>query len=239
MSIRVGTIRYNKGKKIYPSYPNYIRVEVMTASTAYGELGPYVLKDEDGKIMENIWQFAKVYPKVPATTQKYSRWDDTIIWHHPAEIHVDEKGELTPEYWNWREKGMSNEYPVRYPVGYSKKARASCLYAWWNEEKLDYIESREKIYLPLYTRLVKTQPKFNQLKEMLNKGTNLLIVEVDGPKQDSLNYYRQKYGVDNNFISNHTIEATEENFTIMLYDTRHPFGHGYCLAMALLDMEIE
>lgn len=32
---------------------------------------------------------------------------------------------------------------------------------------------------------------------------------------------------------------TKENISIMLNDTKHPFGHGYCLAMALLDKDIE
>jgi len=40
-----------------------------------------------------------------------------------------------------------------------------------------------------------------------------------------------------NIIENDTILATDENIMIMMYDTLHPFGHGYCLAMALLDLE--
>ena len=52
--IRIGTIKYNKGKKIFPKCEGFKRIEVMTASTAYGPIGPYCLKDEDGRIMENI-----------------------------------------------------------------------------------------------------------------------------------------------------------------------------------------
>src|SRR3990170_1429443 len=146
--IRVGTIRYHNGQKIFPSYPNFKPIEVMTASTEYGELGPYQLKDEQGRIMENIFQFAKCYKRVPKVVQKYSRWNNTIIWEHPEEIHMDEKGNLTQEFWNWRYKGMNNKYAVRYPVGYNREMRASCQYCLWNDEKLDYVESRKKIYVP-------------------------------------------------------------------------------------------
>lgn len=238
-NIRVGVIRYDKNyKKIYPSYEGYTLVEVMTKSTQFGDLGPYVLKNEEGQIMENIWQFTKVYPSVPATIQKYSRFDNTVVWNHPAEKHVDGDGTILPAYWDWRDKGINNPYHVRYPVGYSKKARGSCLYHLWNDEKLDYVQARTKIYYPIYTDLVKRQPKFHLLKKMLNDGKKLLIAEVDGPQEHSMSYYKDKYNVPDNWIENYTIEITPENMEIMLSDTRHPFGHGYCLAMALLDLEI-
>ena len=82
---------------------------------------------------------------------------------------------------------------------------------------------------------------------------------MDGPCQSSLDYYKEKYDVDDNFIVDHTMEVTDKNIDIMLNDRKHPFGplrgegsprgyprrlgrrvgHGYCLAMALLNMEID
>jgi len=242
MSIRVGTIKYKKGKKIIPSYPGFLNVEVMTASSPYGELGPYVLKDEKGRIMENIWQFSKVYARVPESTQRYSRWDNSIVWQHPSEQHVSNNGELLPEYFEWRKKGMNNQYPVRYPVGFSH--RGECLYAFWNNQKLDYVEARCKIYFPIYRKLVIEQEKYSKLKKLHEDGYNLMICEVDGPKEESLGYYIEKYRDEyklneDSFVENNSILVTEDNMSIMLNDTKHAFGHGYCLAMTLLDMEIE
>lgn len=37
-----------------------------------------------------------------------------------------------------------------------------------------------------------------------------------------------------NTIENGTIEANIDTLKMLLNDTRHPFGHGYCLSMALL-----
>ena len=74
---------------------------------------------------------------------------------------------------------------------------------------------------------------------MLQQGTNLLIIEVDGPHGDDLAYYQQRYRgvVDALWIQNNTILVNQANIEIMLNDPRHPFGHGYCLAMTLLGQE--
>jgi len=57
------------------------------------------------------------------------------------------------------------------------------------------------------------------------------------PHQESMDYYKQTYNVSDDFIENGTMLATEENLMLMMVDPKHPFGHGYCLAMALLDLE--
>ena len=238
--IRVGRCKYtNAGQPIYPSYDGYTPIVVLMKShSQYGVLGPYTLKDDDGVIMENRYQYSKIYKKVPATTQYYSRFNKMVTWSHPAETHYA-NGQILPAYWAWRNKGMNNPHYVRYPVGYHNMHK--CLFAIKDEnnpdEHLDYIEARKQIYLPLYCELAKKEAKFTQLKNRLDAGENLLIIEVDGPHQESLDYYMEKYGVNDSFIENDTMLAIDENLVIMLNDEKHPFGHGYCLAMALLELE--
>ena len=65
-------------------------------------------------------------------------------------------------------------------------------------------------------------------------GENLLIIEVDGPHSEAINYYQQKYNVKGDFIEQNTMLATPENLEIMLNDPKYPYGHGYCLANILL-----
>lgn len=229
--IRVGKIK-NCNDRL--QYPGFETIMVMTKSSKYGSLSPYELRDDEGKIMENIWQFSKVYEKVPCVTQRYSRWDKTVIWQHPSQTHVNSNGELLPDYWDWRDKGMNNNYAVRYPVGISH--RGKCLYSLTDEgDQLDYIEARKQIYLSLYCSLVRRQVQYQQLLQKLRHGINLLIVEVDGPCEQSLDYYIAKYGVSDSFIDNSTMLATRDNLELMLNDSRHPFGHGYCLAWSLLE----
>ena len=232
--IRVGRITYENNKKIIPFHPDFKVIEVMTQSTQYSSLSPYSLSDNKGRILENLWQFSKVYKEVPASIQRYSRYDNKVIWQHSAEKHVDEKEELTKEYWRWRNKGFNNKYAVRYPVGYNN--RHKCLYSIWNKKKLDYISARFEIYIPLYLDMVKTKPQFLELKELLKQGQNLLIVEVDGPHFESLEYYKTNYNVNDDFITeNNTVLINEDSLNIFANEPKHSNGHRYCLVLALLD----
>jgi hypothetical protein len=210
-------------------------------SSPFGPISPYGLQDEQGRIMENVWQFSKVYRQVPATTCCYSRYDKRVIWQHPAEKHVDEDNRLLPAYFAWRHKGMSSRDAIRYPVGFS--GRHACIGAVVSDEPssgehehefLDYVQARQQIYLPLYTKLLSNHAMFVGLQKRLLSGENLLIVEVDGPHQESMPYYVERYNVPANFIENNTIEVNQHSMRILLNDAKHPFGHGYCLAMALL-----
>jgi len=249
----------------HPSFPGFKPIVCLTKSSAYGDLGPYVLADEKGRLMENLWQFAKVYKVVPPSKQTFSQYDKTVVWDHPAETHVDDKGCLTLAYWKWRAKGMANATPVRYPVG--RNYAKNCLYSFIGpaqqnnnnataekerdtnilqyqitpSEKLSYVEGRKRIYAAIFMHLLISQPRFTMLKELLVKGENLLIIEVDGPHDESLSYYTQKYSISDpaKFIQKSTILATTQNLGIMLHDEKHAFGHGYCFAMALLGLTVD
>lgn len=239
--IRIGRRVYKGNKFTDPKIDGFIPVLVLTASSPYGSLGPYVLKDEKNRIFENFYQGCKVYDHVPKTVQLYSRWDNRIIWDHPYEKHVDEKGELLPAYWAWREKLMNAKDAIRYPVG--NFHRKNCLYSLVEIEtdvymKLDYIEARKLIYLPEYVRLAKKGNQYRHLLDMLKKGVNILIIEVDAPHGEDLQYYKDKYGVGDDFIVNDTSLCTLDNIKLFLNDPKHPFGHGYCLGIGLLgDLE--
>jgi hypothetical protein len=236
--IRVGTIV--KGQK--PSYEGFIPIVVMTQSSKYGSLGPYCLIDDNGRIMENIWQFSKVYEKVPKTIQRYSQWDNRVIWNWPEERHLGDNGEVNEKYSQWRKAGLNAPDPIRYPVGMSHRSKA--LYSLIEDtdghfgSHLSYIEARKQIYFPVYRDLVKKQPLYQKLLEMLRDGKKLLIIEVDGPRQESLDYYKKKYGVDDHWIDQNSIAVNKENMMIMLNDEKHSFGHGYCLAMTLKGLDV-
>lgn len=236
MSIKVGRVYYENNKQVFPKIDGYESIVCLTKSSKYGSLGPYELKDENGQIIENIWQFSKIYKNVPKVEIPYTRRYPIIVWKWPAEIHIENE-EPNDNYWNWREMGMKNNMPVRYPVGMSH--RKNCVYSIMGTKdsyvKLDYIEARKHIYMPTYINLVRKQKQYNDLLNKLRDDRKLLILETDGPHQESLSYYKQKYNVDDNFIVNHCVDATYDNINIMLNDSKHSFGHGYCLAKALLD----
>lgn len=233
----VGQIRIGRMvNKKFPTYPGFTVIKVMTKSYGkYWQLCPYFLRNESGQIHENIWQFSKVYESVPESRQTHHPKAKSIVWQWPAEIHVKD-GKVTPEYYKWRESGFNSPFAVRYPVGIHH--RHHCLYSL-NEltgNKEDYITSRKNLYVKLYCDLVKDKPLFRELKQRLNAGENLLICEVDGPHMESLKYYCDKYGLDEDFIVSDTMLMNQKNSDIMLNDALHPYGHGYSLAVALLDL---
>ena len=242
--VRVGRRVYTKsGGFTDPKVENYSTVLCLTKSSPFGLISPYGLCDEQGRIMENIWQFSKVYPRVNATTCNYSRYDKRVIWSHPSEVHVDKNNRLLPAYFEWRRKGMAAKDAIRYPVGFH--GRHTCVGAvlsdvpvGQHEEEhkfLNYVESRRQIYLVLYAKLLSNHPMFLKLQQRSRAGENLLIVEVDGPHQESMDYYMEQYKVSSDFIVDSSVDINKDSIRILLNDTRHPFGHGYCLAMAILN----
>lgn len=94
--VRVGRRVYHKNGWTDPSVPGFAAVLCLTPSSPYGAISPYSLRDND-QIMENIWQFSKVYASVPRSVQHYSRYDKTIIWDWPSEQHVADN-QLLPAY---------------------------------------------------------------------------------------------------------------------------------------------
>lgn len=241
------------GRRIYegkthkdPKLPGCKSIVVMTASTAYGSLNPYEVQVTTGNITTNVellHQFSKLYETVPATTQRFSRYDPTIIWQWPAERHAIRNADgtmtITPEYYRWREAGMKAPKAIRYPVGFNH--RHECICAFANDANgnvdlrpLDYIEARKRIYVPAYSQGVVLKPQFQELQQLVNSGQNILIIEVDGPHQESMPYYKEKYGVQDSFIVNDCILAEPVGLNLLLNDPKHPYGHGYVLASLLM-----
>jgi len=103
--------------------------------------------------VENAWQFSKVYPE-----------------------HVDVSGNPTQLYWNWANQGWKKYRAERYPMG---KGRVP-LFSLWEGKKLDYIEARKQIYLPIYRDAVKKTDSFNQLQKTFQEQGSVTLFDFDG-----------------------------------------------------------
>lgn len=244
--IRVGRTEFQEfGPRKDPTFNGFTNIVVLLKNTTeWGPLSPFELRDEHGRIMENVFQGSKAYPNVPKR-RIINKETGKIAFDHPAETHTDQNGKPNAKYYGWRKKVMDCPYYLRYPAGFDNRHNCLCAFAEKPDgsidenDRLDYIQSRKRIYVYEYCRLVKKEAKFQELQDRLKAGENLLIIEVDGPHQESLNYYKQKYGVGNDFIESSTMLVNKDNINVMLNDPKHPFGHGYCLAMALLNKEVE
>src|SRR5437762_320946 len=74
--------------------PGCKKIVPLTASSPHYPLSPYSLKDENGHIIENVYQGNKVYAYIPPAREFYSKYNKKVIWEHPEEVHVDENGYL-------------------------------------------------------------------------------------------------------------------------------------------------
>lgn len=233
---RIAVAKYIPGSST-PKVAGFTTVLIHTSlNTLGGSLSPYQLRDTNGYLLENVWQFSKVYDFVDQQRIPRHRFrPNDIIWEHPAERHVKDEV-ILPEYWGWRKKGMKAEYAVRYPNGFN--GRHKCRFALWdtdlgadpaiesgNLERLSYLDARRKIYCGLYSKLAPLNSEFKKLLAMLDAGKNLLISEVDGPQIDTVHTVTKLHPY---------LDIDDENtIRLLLNDERRPFGHGYVIAALL------
>tara|TARA_B100001540_G_scaffold66878_1_gene60252 strand:+ start:4912 stop:5571 length:660 start_codon:yes stop_codon:yes gene_type:complete len=115
-------------------------------------------------------------------------------------------------WWKKQEKGRR-----RCVIGKGKKIT----HAEWEDFdniKLQYIESRKKIYVPLYEELVKTREMIIKLNNILDTGVSVIIFDFDGPFQNN-----------KPIVEEVTLELLENKIN----DISSPFGHGYVISAIL------
>lgn len=148
-------------------------------------LGPVSLYDVHIALnVENAWQFSKVYSEF-----------------------TDQDKNPSDKYWEWAKKGWSDSFAHRYPLGKGKTP----LYSLWDGKKLNYIEARKEIYIPLYSKAVRNTRAYSQLEECYQEYSELYLLDFDGYNKDKLNMSYQD-----------VIESSSRKM-----------GHAFVLAMML------
>jgi len=183
-----------KDQNLIPDRENAVILNVTsTSATTLGKcfspffLGPVELYDGiKAENVENAWQFCKVY-----------------------EQYADEEGEPLPEYWEWAENGWADKFAQRYPMGRNAKP----LYSLWNDERLDYIEARKQIYIPIYAQSVLETGLLDKLEAWVIRqedlGKTVYLFDFDG-------YDNVRLGL--------TLDDVLEN-------PKRKMGHAFVLAM--------
>lgn len=242
--IFVSSINIKNGKINHNKPANCENILIHTPSTnKWSSLSPYVLKDKFGNLFENIWQASKVYPKVTKQSITLSRFHTTKIWEHDEEQHIDEKtSKSNNKQRAWRKKLLNNKYAVRYPNGFKgrRDTKYSLEYDFENgdykeDNQLDYITARKKNYVPMYQKYCKDVLEYKKIFRFLKEGRDVNICEVDGPKQDEVEYYSKEYDLPKDFIKNGTVEIDINILNIFLNDNKRSFGHGFTIALCLIE----
>jgi len=115
-------------------------------------------------------------------------------------------------WWKKQTKGKR-----RYPK--SRGKRVFCA-LFGDGPPMDYVESRKKVYVPEYYELMKGTESFLKFKTLIEQGTDVVVYDFDGPRTPG--------------GENECIEVSLDLLKKKITETRHPFGHGYVVAGALL-----
>lgn len=127
---------------------------------------------------------------------------------------------------------MKHPKPIRYPN--QRKHRQECAFALWKNdnsewERYNYIDSRKIIYSRVYADLAKREKEYTKLKQMLDDGKNLLLLDVDGPSPgDTAPFTNAK---------DFTLEINEQTGLEWINNPNQPWPHCAVLACCLLDIE--
>lgn len=134
--------------------------------------------------VENAWQYAKVYKK-----------------------HTDNNGNPTSHYWGWAANGWHSKWANRYPMGKGAVPE----YSYWDGERLDYIEARMEIYVPVYRKAARKSTAFMKLRKLATNSDTIYLYDFDS--------------YDNEALGMSLIDARECE--------ERKFGHSFVLAMML------
>ncbi|MCR4660713.1 MAG: hypothetical protein K5765_01775 [Clostridia bacterium] len=209
------------------TYEDFVRFDVTSCNrdnTVVQDLSPLYIGpvvSSDGIVattFENLWQYGKVYPRIYDANKK-------IV------AGIDAEGNPTPNFWDWRRRFYETKHVKgdRHPAFPASVRHRDCRYTVYFEKdengvqqlkKLGYVESRKKIYIPEYAKLVVGTNTFKRLKKMVEEGTKLALCDFD-----AWNYYGP------NLDQNVTIKDVVNN-------PAYKVGHGYVLKM-LLQGDIE
>lgn len=196
-------------------------------------IGPVISSDGvKANVFEIFWQCGKVYP-----------------------CH-DNNGKPTKEYFEWRNSFYSKEKCSKelmrhacYDLGYTNKDAR--YFAYYDKDlgdylPLNYVEARKKVYFTEYAKLVYNTESFKFLKNILDSGKKLALVDFDG-----YNYYYDgalvsQYKAYVNKCKNNNIEPTlNEELFLKIKSLKEVVNCSYMLAghafvlKALLQGDIE
>lgn len=236
--------------KPYP-YDDYEIVNVLKWNNSrYKSLCPYHLKtdgneehtNDGGVIFENYYQGSKVYDAVYSIKvypSKYHTGKPQYLWWEfnsaceESDMLINANDKINYGlYFRWRNSLWDCPNPIRYPNKINRKN--SVQFSLFidkngNQERLDYLTARKRIYIQEYIRLVRSLPAYMELLFKLKSGQKLMICEVDVPAFGK----RGHYGDCDDEINNISIMNIEK-LELLMDDTAEPFGHGLALAYSLL-----
>lgn len=113
--------------------------------------------------VENAWQYSKVY-------------------EHHVGCYGRGKDDVGEKWFPWALKGFAKDGADRYPYGkeFTKGDRGKPLFSYWAGRRLNYLEARKLIYIPLYALAVLRTEAYRDLCWYNKRGIDLALWDFDG-----------------------------------------------------------
>ncbi len=195
------------------SAPGFKSVDVTSGSmNKIGEESPTTLSPmrlgpvTDGKGVKAVW------------FENY--WQAGKMWRTAG--HIGKGGAPTPAWFKFREKVCNQKTAKRRPL--PKEPYGTAESSFYDGRVMGYVESRKLVYVPIYRRLIEGLAVIKELKQMLDEGVNIMILDIDGPPKE---------------LYPTGLELNRENWDKMIDDPKYPFGHGWVVAALLANLQTD
>lgn len=180
-----------------PAPPGALVIDTTSRAAGWSkELSPFYLGPVElyggfsALRVENAWQYSKLYAE-----------------------HADSQANPTEAYWTWARSGWSKFTAQRYPMGKGRTPICSI----WDGKRLNYIEARKQIYIPLYWKAVCESRAWLALVHMARTHEHIALRSFD------IYDYRR----------------LAMSLADVVHNEDKKMGHGFVLAMLLAAIGIE
>ena len=162
-------------------------------------IGPVIDRSDnlEFKVMENFWQFQK-------------------LWCQAGHLADLETCRPSKKWYEFRAKGAKLERGKRSPAPKKKYGPPYCA-RYHGKSYFEVVSARKEAYVPTYKQLIKQQPVFWALLDLVLSGQSIMIIDVDVPE-----------GPEGHLM-------TQEFYKTAIGNCCCPFGHGFVVAMTLLE----
>ena len=160
-------------------------------------------------------KFRLAFSPMTPIVNKYKEYYCFENYWQSGKRYQDISSNTITDWWKKQTKGKR-----RFPDGKNKIV----LHAKFPHisDNLGYIDSRKQVYVPEYYNLIKDNHILIDLKNRLTSGESFTVYDFDGIRDDNGNPT--------------SAEVTTELLQEKILDTRTPFGHGYIVASAIMNI---
>lgn len=204
---------------------------VIVMSSPFNEsLRPSSMYTLNCQNLTNIWEFSRVYKRVPKISISVKSSSIPIqIWSHEEKELYDSKNKvILQDYWVWRLKGVTRNNAVFNPAGFDEANNPNLIVGYVPTGlKLTDVKEARKYYTKVYYQIAAGKTQFLAINKTFQTKNILILDKMSVRNRPSLHLKDEKINAWK--VDKHLIESV-----LSETETHNRVNTGLCLAMALL-----